>query len=382
MDTMTRRRFLIASGVVARRRARRRRRRYTLRDILATAEPDRAGPATDAGAASRCTAATTGSTPSSRTPTRPTATARPGLAYDAGDQVLRLDDAHWAQPGAEGPAQAVRRRSGSRSSAASATRSRTAATSARWTSGRPASPERPGTTGWLGRWLDTAGGDPRLAVSFEPVLPPLLAGATQRRRGGAAAVPSAARRVTPDGCCTAPRAGRRGEPALQARAAALLRRPGPGRPDDRRRATEADEDDRRATATTPATAHRRRRGRRWTPSSAWSPQCVEAGVATRVYSVSLGGFDLHADEKRRAGDAAAPSSTGRCGVRLDRMAGRTGPAWWSCVYSEFGRRVRANASDGTDHGTASNVFLLAAPGARRPAHRRASRASPTSTTAT
>ena len=30
------------------------------------------------------------------------------------------------------------------------------------------------------------------------------------------------------------------------------------------------------------------------------------------------------------------------------------------VYSEFGRRVRANASEGTDHGTASNVFLLGA----------------------
>ena len=30
------------------------------------------------------------------------------------------------------------------------------------------------------------------------------------------------------------------------------------------------------------------------------------------------------------------------------------------VYSEFGRRVRANASDGTDHGTASNVLLLGA----------------------
>ena len=39
-------------------------------------------------------------------------------------------------------------------------------------------PERPGTTGWLGRWLDTAGGDPRTAISLEPVLPPVLAGAT------------------------------------------------------------------------------------------------------------------------------------------------------------------------------------------------------------
>jgi uncharacterized protein (DUF1501 family) len=28
------------------------------------------------------------------------------------------------------------------------------------------------------------------------------------------------------------------------------------------------------------------------------------------------------------------------------------------VYSEFGRRVRANASDGTDHGTAGPMFVL------------------------
>jgi uncharacterized protein (DUF1501 family) len=28
------------------------------------------------------------------------------------------------------------------------------------------------------------------------------------------------------------------------------------------------------------------------------------------------------------------------------------------VYSEFGRRVHANASDGTDHGTAGPVFVL------------------------
>ncbi len=83
-------------------------------------------------------------------------------------------------------------------------------------------------------------------------------------------------------------------------------------------------------------------------------RCVEANVPTRVYSVSLGGFDLHADGK----DAQQSILT-----RLDkplaafqqRMAGKGVVV---AVYSEFGRRVRANASDGTDHGTASDMFLL------------------------
>ncbi len=35
------------------------------------------------------------------------------------------------------------------------------------------------------------------------------------------------------------------------------------------------------------------------------------------------------------------------------------------VFSEFGRRVKQNANNGTDHGTASNVFLLGG-GLRKP----------------
>ena len=116
---------------------------------------------------------------------RPGLPRRPARACPTpADQVLQLDDTTGLNPSLQGLSSSCTTASSWPSCAASATRSRTAATSARWTSGRPRNPARPGNTGWLGRWLDTVGGDPRLAVSFEPVLPPLLAGATQRRRLG------------------------------------------------------------------------------------------------------------------------------------------------------------------------------------------------------
>ncbi|MEV1146006.1 DUF1501 domain-containing protein, partial [Micromonospora sp. NPDC049799] len=87
-------------------------------------------------------------------------------------------------------------------------------------------------------------------------------------------------------------------------------------------------------------------------------QCVEAGVATRVFSVSLGGFDTHADEKQLQ-EVLLGQVDRAVTAFADRMT-RTeaGRKVVVAVYSEFGRRVRANASDGTDHGTASNVLLL------------------------
>jgi uncharacterized protein (DUF1501 family) len=35
------------------------------------------------------------------------------------------------------------------------------------------------------------------------------------------------------------------------------------------------------------------------------------------------------------------------------------------TFSEFGRRVKQNGSNGTDHGTANNVFLIGGTGNRR-----------------
>jgi len=74
--------------------------------------------------------------------------------------------------------------------------------------------------------------------------------------------------------------------------------------------------------------------------------------------VSLGGFDTHADERGTQQrlltelDGALVPFTERM-QRSDR--GRNVVV---LVYSEFGRRVRANASQGTDHGTAGPVFLM------------------------
>jgi uncharacterized protein (DUF1501 family) len=218
-----------------------------------------------------------------------------------------------------------------------------------------AQPDRPGTTGWLGRWLDTAGGDPRLAVSFEPALPVLLAGA----RSAGAAIPLA-ERAAPRGVgartLAAFAAASAGEPAMQARAAACfadLRAVDAMIADVRDNAEVAETDDGDADA--PATAT----GGAPTPLDAQLDlvaQCIEAQVSTRVFSVSLGGFDTHADEQKLQEvllgqvDRAVSAFAARVRDRNVVVA----------IYSEFGRRVRANDSDGTDHGTASDVFLLGA----------------------
>jgi len=87
---------------------------------------------------------------------------------------------------------------------------------------------------------------------------------------------------------------------------------------------------------------------------------VEAGVPTRVYSVSLGGFDTHADE-RGTQQQLLTTLDGALTPFVRRMQGSDrGRQVVMLVYSEFGRRVKANASQGTDHGTAGPVFLLGA----------------------
>ncbi|MEV1144716.1 DUF1501 domain-containing protein [Micromonospora sp. NPDC049799] len=218
-----------------------------------------------------------------------------------------------------------------------------------------ASPDGPTNSGWVGRWLDGVKAAPEAAVSFEPMLPPLLVGET--RTGACVSIGGL---KLPAGVTTEMIGvlGRRepNESELQARAAdayanliridQLIRdAEAVGLPPD----TTA-EPDIAATGTGGASVLSDQLSR--------VAQCVEAGVPTRVYSASLGGFDTHAAERPghelllRQLDQALASFAGRL-ARTE--AGRRVTV---VVYSEFGRRVRANASDGTDHGTAGPVFVL------------------------
>lgn len=216
-----------------------------------------------------------------------------------------------------------------------------------------AEPQRPGNTGWLGRWLDTAGGDPRLAVSFERVLPPLLAGATS---AGAVVGANGLRLPRNFSLPTISGLGTpvEGEPLLQARAAScfadLTRVDALVREVKEDAAERAAAEGPQATGTGGQTAIQAQLN--------LVAQCIEAKVATRVYSVSLGGFDTHADEKQPHQALLGMLDRAVSGF-LDRMSkSEDGKHTAVVIYSEFGRRVKANASDGTDHGTASDVLIL------------------------
>jgi uncharacterized protein (DUF1501 family) len=87
-------------------------------------------------------------------------------------------------------------------------------------------------------------------------------------------------------------------------------------------------------------------------------QLLEAGLPARVYQVEIDGFDTHANQ----GDAHAALlrelSEALASFHGDLTARGRGGKVVSLAFSEFGRRVRENASGGTDHGAAAPVFLL------------------------
>lgn len=85
---------------------------------------------------------------------------------------------------------------------------------------------------------------------------------------------------------------------------------------------------------------------------------IEMGAPTRAYSVSLGGFDTHSDERDTQQRLLGELDVALSAFQRRMSAHPLGHKVVTMVYSEFGRRVTANVSEGTDHGTAGPMFVL------------------------
>jgi uncharacterized protein (DUF1501 family) len=224
-----------------------------------------------------------------------------------------------------------------------------------------ASPDEPVSTGWIGRWLDATGDDPLRAINVGAVLPVMAVGEKQTASAlmgnsspvsaplegvlsalgtddpndtsQMSAICSAYRATKTVGAAMAPVLGT-GDPTLSldpnAGGLSLTGSPGQG---------ENPLADRLAVV----------------------GKCVKAGVPTRVYMVALGGFDTHSDERGPQQQLLGLVDQALTPFLSDMSQDRYGRNVVTMVYSEFGRRVAANASQGTDHGTAGPVLLAGAP---------------------
>jgi uncharacterized protein (DUF1501 family) len=87
-------------------------------------------------------------------------------------------------------------------------------------------------------------------------------------------------------------------------------------------------------------------------------ELINSGVESRVFYVSLTGFDTHVRQQEQQGKLLGDLSEGLGALAEDLQKSGEFENTLVLVFSEFGRRVGQNASNGTDHGTANNVLLL------------------------
>lgn len=85
---------------------------------------------------------------------------------------------------------------------------------------------------------------------------------------------------------------------------------------------------------------------------------IKGALPTRVYYVSLGGFDTHANQPGRHDNLMGQFAQGVKAFLGDLKEQGNDERVMVMTFSEFGRRVAQNASSGTDHGTAAPMFFF------------------------
>lgn len=85
---------------------------------------------------------------------------------------------------------------------------------------------------------------------------------------------------------------------------------------------------------------------------------IAAGVSTRVYYVSLTGFDTHTNQLNTQNNLLKQLSEGLAAFQRDLESRKLDGQVLTMTFSEFGRRPGENDSKGTDHGTAAPLFVV------------------------
>ena len=223
---------------------------------------------------------------------------------------------------------------------------------AKW---QTASPEKNINTGWLGRWLDSQPLDPMLAISLGSVLPPMLVGSKISGSAlplGGLVIP----RGTLASQCAKLSRPERGDSKLMAAAATsmrnlfslsssvtpILKSEPPAVTDDLPTINGGNAGgDNNLSQQLDVVA-----------------KLISAGSPTKIWSVSLGGFDTHANEANAQAQLLGVVSSSLTKFMSQLKSTTRSNDVTILVYSEFGRRVKGNASEGTDHGTSGPMFII------------------------
>lgn len=87
-------------------------------------------------------------------------------------------------------------------------------------------------------------------------------------------------------------------------------------------------------------------------------ELINSGAETSVYYTSLPGFDTHVNQRGKQNRLLTQYSEAVAAFVKDLKQHDQFENTVIMTFSEFGRRVKQNASGGTDHGKANNLFLI------------------------
>ena len=85
---------------------------------------------------------------------------------------------------------------------------------------------------------------------------------------------------------------------------------------------------------------------------------IMSDINTKVYYVSLGSFDTHVNQEAQQKRLFTELNDAVKAFTADLKKNNRFDDVLMMTFSEFGRRVSQNASNGTDHGTANNMFFI------------------------